>query len=49
MAIVVELDVFSGRPNPTWVLDRPLEEEFFSRLGSLPLARRPAAPAPGLG
>lgn len=32
----VELDVFSGRPNPSWDLTSQEEQEFLSRLRSLP-------------
>lgn len=35
----VELDIFSGRPNPRWVLDSQEEQEFLVRLsdGSVPI------------
>jgi hypothetical protein len=50
MPIEVELDVFSGRPNPKWSLG-PLEEtEFFERMSSLPAAAGSSFPEPpGLG
>jgi hypothetical protein len=47
--VTVELDIFSGRPNPTWVLSRPDKD----RLSGLLAARDAPAVAPkvvdGLG
>lgn len=37
----VELDVFSGKPNPTWQLSTEEVAELASRLRSMPLAREP--------
>jgi len=44
----VELDVFSGRPNPTWNLSEREATEFQNRLAALPPAP-PAERMPGLG
>jgi hypothetical protein len=49
MPIEVELDVFSGRPNPAWRLDTAREVEFVNRLRALPPARREVSGLPGLG
>ena len=49
MALLIELDVFSGRPNPQWELDAPAERELRQLLGGLSVAPgEPAGPA-GLG
>ena len=46
--IEVELDLFSGMPNPTWLLARAEADRFMQMLGALPPA--PAAePAGNLG
>ena len=34
--MIVELDIFSGRPNPTWDLSKDQADEFASRLTDLP-------------
>jgi hypothetical protein len=44
----VEIDVYSGRPNPTFQLSDPLGKEFARMLEKLPRATR-EAPEPGLG
>lgn len=53
MAIEVELDIFSGRRNPTWVLEREQEAEFLTLLKiiqSRPAESAQTAPkAPPLG
>jgi hypothetical protein len=36
MAVEIVLDMFSGRPNPTWVLDSKQEAELIQRLNALP-------------
>jgi hypothetical protein len=41
----IELDVFSGRPNPTWVVSPELAASVSRALSSLPAA--PARPEPG--
>jgi hypothetical protein len=38
MAVEIVLDMFSGRPNPTWVLDSKQESELIQRLSALPSA-----------
>ncbi len=38
MSFEIELDIFSGRPNPRWILNKGVEEQFLSYLGSLPIA-----------
>ena len=35
MPVEVELDIFSGLPNPTWVLNQEQEAELLSRLHAL--------------
>jgi hypothetical protein len=44
----VEIDAFSGRPNPSWELSPDEAAELARRLADLPNANAPA-PAPGLG
>ena len=44
----VEIDVYSGRPNPSFELSEPLGKEFARMLEKLPRATREAA-EPGLG
>jgi len=39
-AVRVELDVFSGRPNPTWPLTPPQVQKLMSMLGRLSLGGR---------
>ncbi len=45
-ALRIELDVFSGRPNPSWVLTPAESEEIVMRLRRLASAAMPTAPAP---
>lgn len=45
----IELDVFSGRPNPSWQLDVQARKELVSLLNALPPAQTPAPEVPGLG
>lgn len=50
MAVEITLDIFSGRPNPTWSLSGAGEQELRSRFLSLPVAADRAVPQPpGLG
>jgi len=49
MAIEVVLDVFSGRPNPSWALDSARESEFLSRLKRLQPADEKPPERPILG
>jgi hypothetical protein len=50
MPVEVELDVFSGRPNPKWTLEPRLEAELRDKLNSLPSDPRGHFPEPpGLG
>jgi hypothetical protein len=44
----VEIDVYSGRPNPSFELSEPLSKEFTKKLENLPRAAS-APPEPGLG
>jgi hypothetical protein len=46
---VVELDAFSGRPNPTWTLTDAERTELEGLLTGLPRAEVDALPEPGLG
>ena len=36
--VAVELDVFSGRPNPTWTLAEPDATAYREKVGGLPVA-----------
>jgi hypothetical protein len=45
----IELDVFSGRPNPSWQLDGEARKKLVSLLGALAPAQTPAPEVPGLG
>jgi hypothetical protein len=47
-ALAVEVDLFSGRPNPGWVLSPPEAAELLARLRALAPGGEPP-PAPGLG
>src|SRR5882724_5553115 len=50
MPVEIELDVFSGRPNPRWLLSPSQEIEWAIRLDSLPNAAGQDMPEPpGLG
>jgi hypothetical protein len=42
-AMIVELDIFSGRPNPTWEFSKEQTDEFASRLTDLPPCDRALA------
>ena len=44
---LVELDVFSGRPNPVWTLDKTFTENFFERISRLSPARTIQIDGPG--
>jgi hypothetical protein len=45
----VELDIFSGRPNPTWGLDQTQCQVFLTLLGALPRTQSLPPEPPGLG
>lgn len=47
--MLVELDVFSGRPNPHWELDGSSSQTLRQLQGRLTAARRAPAQPPGLG
>ena len=47
--MLVELDVFSGRPNPRWELDEAASREVRRRASTLVPATVPAPEPPGLG
>ena len=47
--MVVELDVFSGRPNPRWELDDRASQELRQLQGRLTKARETPPEPPGLG
>ncbi len=50
MLLEVVLDIFSGRPNPSWVLPHPLEAELVARLEALrPAPAEDVPEPPGLG
>ena len=42
----VELDIFSGRPNPSWILTEKDEKELFDRLIADPSLMRPVSASP---
>jgi hypothetical protein len=46
--VEVELDAFSGRPNPQWQLSPERTADLLSKISSLPEAKA-APPEPGLG
>jgi len=45
----VELDIFSGRPNPQWTLTPQQSDEWDRLLQELPEGRADGEPPPGLG
>ncbi len=45
----VELDVFSGRPNPRWELDQTHSQKLWQLQGRLEVSRRVHPEPPGLG
>jgi len=45
----VELDIFSGRPNPQWTLASEENEEFFRQFQALPESTAGKLEIPGLG
>ena len=47
--MLVELDVFSGRPNPRWTLDEDSAASLRELLSRLTVAAGPPPPQPGLG
>jgi hypothetical protein len=47
--MLVELHVFSGRPNPRWELDEPHTRTLRTLIGALRPATRRASTPPGLG
>ena len=47
--VAVELDAFSGLPNPVWTLTPPEADELARRLRDLPAADGPLDPPEGLG
>jgi hypothetical protein len=47
--MLVELDVFSGRPNPRWELDEPGTSELRRLQSRLTAARQAPVEPPGLG
>jgi hypothetical protein len=47
--VLVELDVFSGRPNPRWELDEPSSQQLIQMQRSLTPTRQAPVEPPGLG
>jgi hypothetical protein len=47
--MLVELDIFSGRPNPRWELDEQTYKELLRLQSRLKPARQAAPEPPGLG
>jgi hypothetical protein len=47
--VVIELDVFSGRPNPRWELDEPSARRLVEIHRQLDASVRASAEPPGLG
>ena len=48
-AVLVELDIFSGRPNPCWELDKPTAEALYRLISQLDTASGGPLDRPGLG
>jgi hypothetical protein len=48
-ATLVELDIFSGRPNPGWELDEQAVDELRSLHAALPASAEQVPAPPGLG
>ena len=48
MKVSIELDVFSGRPNPAWALEKEEAKHLNDLLQNLPVEQSPV-PADGLG
>lgn len=48
-SIRIELDMFSGRPNPVWTLTAAEAAELEAMTASLPVVAAPAPPFDGLG
>jgi len=49
VSLQVELDIFSGRPNPVWELTAPQATEFMARFQMLQSIEKPPSGANGLG
>jgi hypothetical protein len=47
--MLVELDVFSGRPNPRWKLDDPVADDLRGLVSLLPVTTDGPPEPPGLG
>jgi hypothetical protein len=47
--VTVELDIFSGRPNPSWTLAAPERDEFLRQLSVPRQEGPPSRDLPGLG
>ena len=47
--MLVELDVFSGKANPLWVLDEPVATRLLQMQTRLKVSTQPAAAPPSLG
>ncbi len=47
--MIVELDIFSGKPNPRWALDPATAGELRIIVGALPAASRISSDPPALG
>jgi hypothetical protein len=47
--VVVELDLFSGRPNPAWRLTGAAREQLLRELRRVPSERKTSVIEPGLG
>jgi len=47
--VLVELDIFSGRPNPRWELDKPTAEALYRLISQLDTASGGPLDRPGLG
>ena len=47
--MLVELDIFSGRPNPRWEVDEPVRRELKRLESGLGAAAGPPRAPPGLG
>ncbi len=47
--MLIELDVFSGRPNPRWELDEESSQQLSQLQGRLTASREASVEPPGLG
>ena len=49
VSVQVEADLYSGRPNPTWIVPSELVDQANDQLARAPVFSGPLPPDPGLG